>query len=75
MRQRRRLRNRGRPLETSRVFPMPVILIGAIGGVMRAGIIGLFVGAVVMAVGYKIFTAWMEQAENDHNSQGSDPHP
>jgi predicted PurR-regulated permease PerM len=56
-------------------IPMPVILIGAIGGMIRAGIIGLFVGAVVMAVGYKIFTAWMEQAENDRNAQGLDPHP
>jgi len=44
-------------------IPMPVILIGAIGGMLRAGIIGLFVGAVVMAVGYKMFTAWMKQAE------------
>jgi hypothetical protein len=30
---------------------------------MRAGIIGLFVGAVVMAVGYTIFMVWMEQDE------------
>jgi len=44
-------------------IPMPVILIGAIGGMLRGGIIGLFVGAVVMAIGYKLFTAWMEQAE------------
>jgi predicted PurR-regulated permease PerM len=55
-------------------IPMPVILIGAIGGMIRAGIIGLFVGAVVMAVGYTIFMAWMEQAEDDRNTQGSDPH-
>ena len=44
-------------------IPMPVILIGAIGGMLRAGIIGLFVGAVVLATGYKMFTAWMEQAD------------
>jgi len=44
-------------------IPMPVILIGAIGGMLRAGIIGLFVGAVVMAIGYKMFTVWMKQAE------------
>ena len=49
----------GRGLE----IPMPVILIGAIGGMMRAGIIGLFVGAVVLAIGYKMFMAWMKQAE------------
>ncbi len=44
-------------------IPMPVILIGAIGGMVRAGIIGLFVGAVVLAIGYSMFTAWMNQAE------------
>jgi len=43
--------------------PMPVILIGAIGGLVRAGVIGLFVGAVVLAIGYNIFTAWMNRAE------------
>ena len=40
--------------------PMPVILIGAIGGLMLHGIIGLFVGAVVLAIGYELFKAWME---------------
>jgi predicted PurR-regulated permease PerM len=42
-------------------IPMPVILIGAIGGLIRSGFIGLFVGCVVLAVGYQIFTAWMGQ--------------
>jgi predicted PurR-regulated permease PerM len=42
--------------------PMLVIFIGAIGGFMRAGIIGLFVGAVVMAVGYNLFRWWLEDA-------------
>jgi predicted PurR-regulated permease PerM len=51
-------------------IPMLVILIGAIGGLMRAGVIGLFVGAVVLAIGYKLFTAWMNQAEGlTHNDQ------
>lgn len=45
----------GRGLST----PMPVILIGAIGGMMLHGIIGLFVGAVVLAIGYELFRAWM----------------
>jgi predicted PurR-regulated permease PerM len=44
-------------------IPMPVILIGAIGGMIQAGIIGLFVGAAVMAIGYKLYLAWMEQGE------------
>jgi predicted PurR-regulated permease PerM len=39
--------------------PMLVILIGAIGGAILAGIIGLFVGAVVLALGYQLLVAWM----------------
>ena len=39
--------------------PMPIILIGALGGMIAAGIIGLFVGAVVLTVGYEIFMAWV----------------
>ena len=40
-------------------IPMIVILIGAIGGMLVSGVIGLFVGAVVLAVGYKLFIAWL----------------
>jgi predicted PurR-regulated permease PerM len=43
--------------------PMPVILLGAIGGMVAAGIIGLFIGAVVLAVGYQIFMAWVDEVE------------
>jgi predicted PurR-regulated permease PerM len=41
--------------------PMPVILIGALGGMMSAGFIGLFLGAVVLAVGYQIFMRWVDR--------------
>jgi predicted PurR-regulated permease PerM len=40
--------------------PTVVIFIGAIGGFVRAGIIGLFVGAVVLAVGHDLFKWWLE---------------
>jgi predicted PurR-regulated permease PerM len=39
--------------------PMPVILIGALGGMAAAGILGLFVGATLLALGYQIFMAWV----------------
>ena len=42
-------------------IPMPVILIGAIGGMIMSGIVGLFVGAVVLSIWYKLFGLWMEQ--------------
>jgi predicted PurR-regulated permease PerM len=43
--------------------PMPVILIGALGGMVSAGIIGLFLGAVLLAVGYKAFMLWVNDEE------------
>lgn len=43
--------------------PMPIILMGALGGMVSGGIIGLFTGAVLLAVGYQIFMAWINQAE------------
>jgi len=40
--------------------PMLVIFVGAIGGMLASGILGLFVGAVVLALGYKLFVGWLE---------------
>jgi predicted PurR-regulated permease PerM len=42
-------------------IPMPIILLGAIGGMISFGIIGLFAGAVVLAIWYRLFQAWMTQ--------------
>mgnify|MGYP001813027024 CR=1 FL=1 len=41
-------------------IPMPVILLGAIGGMMLSGIVGLFIGAVVLALGYQLLVSWVE---------------
>ena len=46
--------------------PTAVVFLGAIGGFVAMGIIGLFVGAIVLSVGYKLFLAWVEP-----NSAGS----
>jgi len=48
--------------------PMLVILLGAIGGALAMGIVGLFVGSVVLALGYEILTAWMAADDNDATS-------
>jgi predicted PurR-regulated permease PerM len=40
--------------------PIAVVFLGAIGGFVAMGIIGLFVGAIVLSVGYKLFLAWLE---------------
>ncbi|RZA28524.1 MAG: AI-2E family transporter, partial [Lysobacteraceae bacterium] len=39
--------------------PMPVILIGALGGLATQGILGMFVGAVFLALGYQAFMWWV----------------
>ena len=41
--------------------PMAVIFVGAIGGFITSGIIGLFVGAVVLVLGYKLLLAWVHE--------------
>ncbi|MDP5069642.1 MAG: AI-2E family transporter [Congregibacter sp.] len=40
--------------------PMPVVLLGALGGMMGSGIVGLFVGAVILSVGYELFMGWVD---------------
>lgn len=39
--------------------PMPVILLGALGGMVSGGILGMFVGATLLALGYQIFMSWV----------------
>jgi predicted PurR-regulated permease PerM len=39
--------------------PMPVILLGALGGLASTGILGMFVGAVLLALGYQLFMWWV----------------
>jgi predicted PurR-regulated permease PerM len=46
--------------------PMPVIMVGVIGGALAYGIVGLFFGPIVLAVAWAVIAAWM---------QGGDPAP
>lgn len=39
--------------------PMLVIFLGVIGGFMFSGFIGLFTGAIILSLGYKLFIAWL----------------
>jgi predicted PurR-regulated permease PerM len=47
--------------------PMLVIFIGVIGGFIFSGFIGLFTGAIVMSLGYKLFVGWINS--NDVEDQ------
>lgn len=40
--------------------PMLVIFLGVIGGFILSGFIGLFTGAIVISLGYKLFVAWLD---------------
>jgi predicted PurR-regulated permease PerM len=51
--------------------PMPVILLGALGGMVTAGLIGLFVGGVLLALGYVIFMDWVADGEKEDINQAS----
>jgi predicted PurR-regulated permease PerM len=42
--------------------PMLVLFMGSLGGFMAGGILGLFVGAVVLSIGYTVFMAWLEES-------------
>lgn len=56
-----------KPIVFSRgaVVPTVVIFLGAIGGMLAYGIIGLFVGAVVLSLGYELYMAWLEDTPVD----------
>ena len=42
-------------------IPMPVILLGAIGGVLVFGILGLFTGPVILSIAYSLFNEWLDE--------------
>jgi predicted PurR-regulated permease PerM len=41
--------------------PMVVIFLGAIGGFVLSGFIGLFTGAIILSLGYKLTGLWMNE--------------
>jgi predicted PurR-regulated permease PerM len=64
-----------KPLLLGRGVEVPaLVLLGAIGGVISAGVIGLFVGAVVLALGYELLTA-VQGPENTASVPGFTPPP
>lgn len=44
--------------------PMLVIFLGAIGGFIFSGLIGLFTGAIVLSVGYNLLVHWIDEGQN-----------
>lgn len=52
--------------------PMPVVLLGALGGMAASGILGMFVGATLLSIGYRIFMAWVNQGPDGLAASGKD---
>lgn len=54
--------------------PALVILIGVIGGTLAHGMLGLFIGPIVLAVAWELLAAWARDDVADHAPQGVEDH-
>ena len=63
-----------RPMLIKRGADLPLLLIlaGVIGGLLAFGLVGIFVGPVVLAVSYKLLDEWIAEADA---GQGDPPPP
>ena len=52
--------------------PMLVIFLGSIGGMLLMGIVGLFIGAVVLALGYKLMQGWLRNEALEQQEPAGD---
>jgi predicted PurR-regulated permease PerM len=48
--------------------PMLVVFLGAIGGFIATGFLGLFLGAVILSLGYKLFESWIAEESSEKSS-------
>ncbi|MBY5633478.1 AI-2E family transporter [Rhizobium leguminosarum] len=53
--------------------PMPVILVGVIGGMIADGLLGIFVGPVLLAVGFVLLMEWLHQRPAEDGPQIEGP--
>jgi predicted PurR-regulated permease PerM len=62
-----------RPMLIRRNANLPLLLIfaGVIGGLIAFGVIGLFIGPVLLAVGYTLMIAWIDDDNPQHDSTSS----
>ncbi|MFV0360154.1 AI-2E family transporter [Tropicimonas sp.] len=64
-----------RPLMMSQGLKTPflAILVGLIGGVIAYGVVGIFVGPVIIAVFIDLFTVWIGTAEDEPDTRPAAP--
>jgi predicted PurR-regulated permease PerM len=58
-----------RPLLIRRGAHLPLLLLlaGVIGGLIAFGLVGIFLGPVVLAVAYTLLLSWMSEANRSDN--------
>jgi predicted PurR-regulated permease PerM len=58
-----------KPLLLGRGAPAPILVVflGAIGGFISSGFLGLFLGAVVLTIGYQLFLLWLDSSQTKVN--------
>ncbi|SHH25318.1 Predicted PurR-regulated permease PerM [Chryseolinea serpens] len=63
-----------KPLLLGRGAPVPmlVVFLGAIGGFIATGFLGLFLGAVILSLGYKLYESWMNEGKSSEKSDLAD---
>lgn len=52
--------------------PMLVLFMGSLGGFIAGGLLGLFVGAVVLSMGYTVFMAWVDDSDIEDDPPASE---
>jgi predicted PurR-regulated permease PerM len=50
-------------------LPLPLIIAGVIGGLIGFGIVGIFIGPVVLAVTYTLLVDWVQRGESEVDSR------
>lgn len=48
--------------------PMTVVFMGSLGGFMASGIVGLFIGAIILSLTYELFMDWVRQGNKEINT-------
>jgi predicted PurR-regulated permease PerM len=64
-----------KPVLLGRGAPVPtiVIFLGAIGGFLTQGILGLFLGAVILSLGYNLYQVWVNDSFETEESPLTTP--
>jgi predicted PurR-regulated permease PerM len=62
-----------KPLLISRGLstPVPVIIVGVIGGTIAYGIVGLFFGPIVLSVAWVVIAAWLQMGEAERQTRSA----